>query len=359
MGDYVITITNADFLKAFFQLVKSEGEPKMAYYIGWAMVQPASLLSNAELVNYFYLTEAEAITGHSQFCIYLCHIYIGLPFYAGYMRTLFTPLINEDISALLNTVRASLKARLEEVAPGWNNLDAVLSAFNGNNRGVLAPLSLFVEAEQDHLDKLYGHFPDMTSSTIVNIELITRARRLTEASTEMARFHDNEGSRLYYFEGSGLRLLPSAFEFPVYHPQAPLSIKCSTLGGQITDALIQLLYEAAPSFGNFTGYKQSCAVNQNGAAEPDALLFILRVTSMSMLYDLFVQMSEGAGRLPLYVHNVVADGQLFFIMWCYMHCGSPNAQAKCNAPLRVLGRFHRAFSCAGGTPMYPRPECSL
>ncbi|KAL3202843.1 hypothetical protein MRX96_001210 [Rhipicephalus microplus] len=269
----------------------------MAYYIGWVLVQPTSLLSNAELVNYFYQTEAEAIAGHSAFCIYVCHFYIGLPLYAGYMQTLFTPLIKEDVSALLYTIRESLKARLEEVAPEWNDFDAVLPAFNGNDRGVLSPLSLFTDAEHDHLDQLYRRFPDMTPSTIVNIELITQARRLTEASTVMARFHESKGSRLYYLKGNEFHLLPSAFEFPVYHPQAPLSIKCSTLGGQISDALIQLLYKAAPSLGNLTGYKQSCAVEPNGVVEPNDMLFNLRVTSLNMLYDLFVKMSEGGRQI--------------------------------------------------------------
>ncbi|KAH7946306.1 hypothetical protein HPB49_023054 [Dermacentor silvarum] len=196
-GDYVFTIANVEFLKAFFGLVMSEGEPKMAYYMGWATVQPASLLSNAELVNYFYQTEADAITGHSRFCVYLCHVYMGLPFYASYMRTLVTPLIIQDVSALIRAVSKSLRARLEEATPAWSNLDAVLPVFDGNDQAeVSSALNLFTEATDGHLNKLYERFPDMTPSTITNLELITIARRLTVANTEMARFHDSEGSLL-------------------------------------------------------------------------------------------------------------------------------------------------------------------
>lgn len=360
-GDYVFTIANVEFLKAFFGLVMSEGEPKMAYYMGWATVQPASLLSNAELVNYFYQTEADAITGHSRFCVYLCHVYMGLPFYASYMRTLVTPLIIQDVSALIRAVSKSLRARLEEATPAWSNLDAVLPVFDGNDQAeVSSALNLFTEATDGHLNKLYERFPDMTPSTITNLELITIARRLTVANTEMARFHDSEGSCFYYLKDREMRLLPSAFELPVYHPQAAFSIKCGTLGGQITDAFTRLLYKAAPSLDNSTASRTSCIVNHaHSARGSDTLEITLRAISLSVFYDLFVEMSESAARFPIGFYSVVTEGQLFFIMWCYMHCGSPNAKAKCNDPLKFLSRFHRAFGCKSGHPMYPRPECSF
>ncbi|XP_065290292.1 uncharacterized protein [Dermacentor albipictus] len=360
-GDYVFTISNVEFLKTFFGLVMSEGEPKMAYYLGWAIVQPASLLSNAELVNYFYQTEVDTITGHLRFCVYICHVYMGLPFYAGYMRTLVSPLIMQDVSALIIAVRKSLRARLEGATPAWSNLDAVIPVFDGHDQAeASAALSLFTDATEGHLNKLYERFPDMTPSTITNVELITIARRLTEANTEMARFHDTESSRFYYLKDHGMRLLPPAFELPVYHPQAPISIKYGTLGGQITEAVSRLLYKTAPSFDNLTASEPSCIANHaDSARESDTLKITLSITSLSVLYDLFVEMSKNAARFPIGFYSVLTEGQLFFIMWCYMHCGSPNAKAKCNDPLKVLSRFHRAFGCKSGNPMYPRPECSL
>ncbi|XP_077484754.1 neprilysin-1-like [Amblyomma americanum] len=356
--DPIIDIENVEFIKEFFRTVKNVGEEKMMYYVGWTLVQATSLLTNAELVRYFFQTEALADYGHQEICFAIGRIYMGVPMFARYVRTSVTPAVLRDASSLLRILHHSLRQRIENASVDWSKLVSVAPFLNESESIIL---NLVSNSDDKHLDKLYERFPDMTASIITNLELATQGRRATEENTEAPNFYHFDTS--YSMGGRSFSLLPMAFEPPAYHEHAPIAVKFGALGGEMADGFARVLSAALPAADAETRYKleskASCELGGNGTGPSEALSLGLRAMSMNTLYEEFVLHKGSPYSLPVGDRKTITGAKLFFILWCYVQCGAPNAKSQCKDLLRVLSHFHRVFGCSPGSGMFPGHVCNM
>ncbi|XP_077542020.1 uncharacterized protein LOC144154792, partial [Haemaphysalis longicornis] len=234
---YVFTVINVEFFTSFFSLIDEVGEPEIAYYIGWVIAQPASLLSEAKLIRYYYMTDAKAREGQLRFCSGNTHRYIGLPFYAAYMRDQMSPDKIQDTSVLVHRLRKSLVQAVENSSTPWNQLATALYTPNETAEAEGSAFRLFSEAAEEPLNARYAAFPDMGTSVFSNMERATKGRRQTSESTMMESFRIRHDARVYYLSDQGFVFLPIAFELPLYQKGAPYAVKYGALGGEIADAL--------------------------------------------------------------------------------------------------------------------------
>lgn len=59
------------------------------------------------------------------------------------------------------------------------------------------------------------------------------------------------------------------------------------------------------------------------------------------------------------VAGFVADDELFFSFFCYLHCGEADGERLCNVPLRHSAGFSRVFGCGHGSVMNPEKKCRM
>ncbi|KAL1416291.1 hypothetical protein MTO96_006322 [Rhipicephalus appendiculatus] len=82
----VVSFENVELFTTFFELVKDLGEAKMAYYHGWALVQALSVIADASLAKLFFIRDVDYRRAKTLYCARMAHRYMGLAFYAGYIR---------------------------------------------------------------------------------------------------------------------------------------------------------------------------------------------------------------------------------------------------------------------------------
>ncbi|KAK8766798.1 hypothetical protein V5799_006420 [Amblyomma americanum] len=408
-GRYSFIVENREFFSAFFALVAEVGEPQMAYYVGWATVQVMALLSNADLIRYYFLSDAEAEAGHAQFCAGLTHMYMGLAFYADYIRLEIKGHETLGVIAIVRTIRQSYSESLSSSA--FNHLASGVPwlADTAADEQDEATFELVRSAKDEGaLDRLFREFPNMTGDVLDNIAVATQARRRTPADTTMERFIANQTHRVLYLRIGHFKFLPTAFEVPVYHAEAPLAINYGALGSEIANAFTALLYRALVQSDNDTWRafldKASCVLG--APVSPGARLFegvnlevlslstsiagisqmrfqptearfgsdgrdtaveaenagghvMQRATSVRLLHQAFVRAFGQTPQPRLEDLREVDDAQLLFIAWCFSQCGRPGARHLCNEPLAVLPAFGRVFSCRSGSPLYSGKECAV
>ncbi|XP_077541055.1 uncharacterized protein LOC144153278 [Haemaphysalis longicornis] len=233
---YVFTVINVEFFRSFINLIAEVGEPEISYYIGWAIAQPASLLSEAKLIKYYYMTDAKAREGQLRFCSGATHRYIGLPFYASYMRDQISPDEIHETSFLVQRLRKSLVQAMENSPTPWNQLATALYTPKEMAEAESSEFRLFSDAAEEPLNARYAKFPDMGTSVFSNMERATKGRRLTTENTLMEGFRIKQDARVYYLSDQGFVFLPIAFELPLYQKGSPYAVKFGALGGEIADA---------------------------------------------------------------------------------------------------------------------------
>ncbi|KAL1478406.1 hypothetical protein MTO96_035037, partial [Rhipicephalus appendiculatus] len=59
------------------------------------------------------------------------------------------------------------------------------------------------------------------------------------------------------------------------------------------------------------------------------------------------------------IFGFLADDELFFSFFCYLHCGEPDGERLCNVPLRHSAGFSRVFGCRSGSAMNPEKKCRM
>ncbi|KAK8770377.1 hypothetical protein V5799_013159 [Amblyomma americanum] len=210
----VVSFENVEFFAAFFRLVASVGEAQMAYYHSWALVQMASLLAGKELAALYTLRWTNRWRAQRLFCAWSTHHYMGLAFYAAYMRDTINRDMTAEISALVSSIQ---QAALKKVvhSPWPSAVNTVQAASPSDNS---SPLHMLLnETDPARLDVTYRLFPDMTDSVIANFELATVGRRRTEVSTRMPPFVVKRTVRYIHVDDAGrLVLLPIMFELPFF-----------------------------------------------------------------------------------------------------------------------------------------------
>ncbi|XP_077524705.1 uncharacterized protein LOC144136330 [Amblyomma americanum] len=296
-------------------------------------------------------------------------MYMGLAFYADYIRLEIKGHETLGVIAIVRTIRQSYSESLSSSA--FNHLASGVPwlADTAADEQDESTFELVRSAKDEGaLDRLFREFPNMTGDVLDNIAVATQARRRTPADTTMERFIANQTHRVLYLRSGHFKFLPTAFEVPVYHAEAPLAINYGALGSEIANAFTALLYRALVQSDNdtwraFLG-KASCVLG--APVSPGARLFegvnlevMQRATSVRLLHQAFVRAFGQTPQPRLEDLREVDDAQLLFIAWCFSQCGRPGARHLCNEPLAVLPAFGRVFSCRSGSPLYSGKECAV
>ncbi|KAH7945958.1 hypothetical protein HPB49_017837 [Dermacentor silvarum] len=365
----VVLFENVEFFATFFQLVKELGEARMAYYHGWAIIQAVSVISDVNMAKLFFIRDADYRRGSALHCAATTHAYMGLAFYAGYIRDQVTQGMTDELSSIVANIQETAQARL--ALSKWPDAVSVLKRAN---KAEITDASnwIFEKSDPAKLDDTYRLFPNMTNSICTNIALATQGRRRTPVDTRMARFLANNSVRFLYIDHAGhVVLLPLMFEMPFFLPGPSFQgVKYGALGGQIADELTSFIFariaELDTNF-SWTVADIPCVVDKyrlgNGSGhqiDSGKLRFLRRATSIRFLYEAFKHLGfSKTAPLHLSRHAEMTEVQMFFFFWCLIQCGMDDAVTMCNEVLRGFDRFAAAFHCKNGSAMVSSQQCDL
>ncbi|XP_077508777.1 uncharacterized protein LOC144120252 [Amblyomma americanum] len=373
-GSVQFTIFNVDFFSAFFSLVKSEGEHRMTYYVGWCVVLAASQMANNDLLRYSYQSDKEVQTGHVTFCYALSRHYMGLAFYADYINREIVSSAMRGAASMIRNIRDVFRAKIKNPKTRALFLDIPLLNVESDPLDVL---QLEKEFEEKSLAETYKHFPDMVDYAMENIARATAAARQTEVDIRMKGYRSGGFPCVFLFKPGGFELLPIAFEVPLYDDQALLCTNYGPLGSYVATAFTELLFEALIKEDSDTlmefEIKSSCFYESLQEAGNETLLdannleLMKRAVAVRMLYSSFWPINRRKTPMRLSGHPLITEKQLLFIFWCISQCGTPNARDKCNVPLKAFRIFGVTFGCskaarctpAASVRCWSKPHCAL
>lgn len=200
----------------------------------------------------------------------------------------------------------------------------------------------------------------MSDNVLDNIVGATAARRRSRVNTRMERFSANQSHRVLYLEDGQFQFLPSAFEVPLFHADAPSAANYGALGSEITNAFSALLYWELRNSDNETlaafAEKATCLSDAVSPTDSSGSQVLQRAASVRVLHKAFRHASSRAASQPrLEDLQHLSDVQLLFVMWCYSQCSRHGAQHLCNEPVARFRAFAEAFSCSAGS----RRECAF
>ncbi|KAH9377536.1 hypothetical protein HPB48_013047 [Haemaphysalis longicornis] len=364
---YSFTIYNTEFFSAFFQVLLSDGEATLAYFMGWCIVQVVSQLATKDLIQHSYTSDYEATTGHEELCATITLSYMGLPFYAGYVRRYVQPLTVSRAYSIFENTRAAFSAALE-----ISKLKTLLPQLNALSiGGETSILELVREHNADALDSMYKQFPNMKESVWHNIPAATNARRAMEVNESLLDYLDDDLQPVYRQRKQYFELLPIAFETPFYDDDVIPAASYGALGSEMASGLAAHIFKLIILSGNDTSAmldsKASCLTSSqtNSTAGSHALWdkkkfeLLVRSTALRMTHHAYFTGDRiwRDYRLSGYTH--LTDRQLLFIFSCLLQCGKPDAKFNCNGPVEAFRSFGTTFSCAPGDPMYSGRDCDV
>ncbi|XP_070394226.1 neprilysin-1-like [Dermacentor albipictus] len=365
----VVLFENVEFFAAFFQLVKELGEARMAYYHGWAVIQALSVIVDVDLAKLFFIRDADYRRGSTLNCASTTHGYMGLAFYAGYIRDQITQDMTDELSYMLANIQEKAQARL--ALSKWPDAMSVLKTVSKAD-SIDASRWIFEKSDPAKLDDAYRLFPDMTDSLYTNIVLATQGRRRTPVDTRMPLFMTHNNVRFLYVNPAGhVVLLPLMFEMPFFlHGPHFQGVKYGALGGQIADELWSLIFARIAELDENFPWRAAdipCVAEKyqpgNGSGhqiDSGKLLFLRRATSVRFLYEAFMHLGiQKTAPLPLISRAEMTDVQMFFFFWCLIQCDTDVAATMCNEVLRGFDRFAAAFHCEKGSAMASSQQCDL
>ncbi|KAK8761683.1 hypothetical protein V5799_027051 [Amblyomma americanum] len=371
--EYSFTIDNVYFFEAFFKLCLKLGEPRMAYYVGWVAVQGWSLLTKPDMIRFYYPSYSEAADGHVLLCAVLAQEYMGLAFYANYIREQLSAEDVGDVNALVRSVHESFRNGFR-ASMAWKDFTAksMLSLEKNTSSPSAAPLSFVSDAQEKPVDTLFYFFPDMSSNLLENAKGAAAARRATPADTRMVNYRSNSTVRFYYVtREERFELLPVALEPPFYSVQAPPAVKYGTLGAEIGDATAAVIFQklrgADADTRDRVGSEALCVLNaQNPVAKAlpasphwshiSRWQLAERAMSLDAVLRAFLR-ATGGEQPRLDGFESLKGEQILFIFWCMAQCGVADGKHKCNDPLKLFSFFARAFECKAGSTMSTITEC--
>lgn len=378
-SSYRFTVDNVRFLVGFFDLVRELGEPHVAYCLGWAAVQGLSRLTKPDIIRYYYSSHGDAARDHLLFCAILAHRYMGLAYYASYIRDEFTPELIDDVTRLVSDVRVSFREGYAS-SPAWKEFverSEQSRTENASSKG--PPLSFVRDSREDVLEKLFERFPDMNSTIFDNIEGAVAARRETRRNTRMARFFWNGTVRFHYLveptnftAPRTFELLPVATEPLFYNVKAPLAVKYGALGSEIADAVAGLVFgdlrEADNGTRDAVESQPLCLIDLSLAGSRHAspppgwpqmtrLELAESVMSLDAAFRAFFDVTNGGHQEKLDGFDSLSGNMMMFVFWCMTKCGTSEGKYRCNDPLRMFRYFGQAFKCGVERSMSTVRDC--
>ncbi|XP_077548803.1 uncharacterized protein LOC144162208 [Haemaphysalis longicornis] len=372
---YVFDIMNVRFFDAFFHLVGEVGEDRMAYYVGWAAAQDLSLLSNARLIRQKYLMDADASRGHATFCANFSNYYMGLAFYADYIRSAYLGSYLPRAVGIVKGVREHFGQGFSS-STAWKTLTlrGYMQSLSEDSAATNDPLEFLSVAREERLNVLYEHFPNMISDIFENVKRAAMGHRETAADMAMPRFVQNGRVRFHYLNKDGRpKLLPVVLEPTFFSPDAPPGIKYATLGGEVADAFSSAVFRRLS--GDHDDAATTAVVSDllclkdtrvdAGMVSPFPALsgssvqlkLAKKLVSLDALFGAFLDDTGGEQQLRLAEYSTLTGRQTLFAFWCLMQCGVPDGKRGCNVPLRLFQPFAAAFECREGGAMSTPRHC--
>ncbi|XP_075750557.1 uncharacterized protein LOC142817416 isoform X1 [Rhipicephalus microplus] len=231
------------------------------------------------------------------------------------------------------------------------------------------------EASGGSADHDEPRYPNMGNSLVSNWRNAIAAGLATASPSRAPVLKAIEALAFHAQLEDDFVLMPYAFSFPLYDVDALRAINYGGLGGQVAQALGELLLKAYRD-SNFPASdsirrKTRCMEMKNATtAHTEALA--LQVLSFNVLYDVYRAAGEARDR-RLVGFEKLTPAQLFFVAACYARCpggahvsNSPALpltdapyEPDCDDLLQRTAQFANAFECDQQDSTKAGDECEL
>ncbi|KAK8779576.1 hypothetical protein V5799_019084 [Amblyomma americanum] len=232
-----LRIENLAFLKALFALNGKIGERYSSWFISWCAVMLISSMTNADAITNAHSSFDEALEAHRNSCFDMAHSGFGYAFYAPHVEDLVNPNVRMDVAQMNSRVRSAMGL----IATGWVQQDRLTPFLASDPQKLLEEV---FRSSPLRLQAAFASYPKMTGSITVDWRLAMEGLDSSIGGDVRPRVapHDWE-DLLVATEGSyQVTLMPHAMEIPLYHVDAPLSLKYAGLGFQVAVALSSMLF---------------------------------------------------------------------------------------------------------------------
>ncbi|XP_065292338.1 uncharacterized protein [Dermacentor albipictus] len=358
----ILRVENWAFLKVLFELKGRIGEQNASWFISWCAVMLISSMTNSDAIMNAYNKLEHAMNAHRDLCFDMAHNAFGYAFYAPHVGELANPNARLEVSQ----INARIRSAMGLIATGWILEDRV-SAFQASD-----PQKLYQEVFKSsplRLRAAFGPHPNMTGRLTVDWRLAMEALDGSVVGDVQPRFSRQDWHDLIVAaDGSyQITLMPYSMEFPLYHVDAPLSLKYAGLGFQIATALSSMLF-SKEAFGadksrsdRFVSGARCLEADQayrhRGVGGSYGQL--LQLISLKACWTALNSSRDTQDSAPQSTLSGLSEAQAFFVVLCYMECGTWMARQFCNELLRHSPEFARAYSCRRGDPMVACLVCSI
>ncbi|XP_077484593.1 uncharacterized protein LOC144094549 [Amblyomma americanum] len=342
---------NAGFVMKFFNLWLKHGEADAFLFVSWCTVQLAALYANRRLIISYYGEEERAAVMHGAFCLGKAYLILGNAAFSRYRTDILFPGARISAESMTIAVREAFLRRLtrwefydekETVIGDWNSTTDVFSIIDAVYKANTANGS--------------QRLPNVTGSLVHNWRTLAVQYSLYASNAAYTAIQRLE---LHVQLKNDFALLPHAFSFPLYAVDGVPAVNFAGVGSEMTLAMSRLLLDAySASKGAreaFDRFKECL-----GTAEPASSL--LAFLALDTLAEVLEEGSWMSAEKRLVGFEVYSTPQLFFMAACYAKCGGASTDAAedyCDAALRNVEAFPRAFHCTLGSPMNPERKCSL
>ncbi|KAL1472539.1 hypothetical protein MTO96_022943 [Rhipicephalus appendiculatus] len=358
----LVRVENWAFLKSLFELEGRIGEEYASWYISWCAVMLISSMTNSEAIKNAYTNFEQALNAHRDSCFDMAHNAFGYAFYAPHVGELVNPNARLEVSQ----INARIRSAMGLIAAGWVPEDSV-SAIKASD-----PQKLYQEVFKSSPQRLRSAFaphPNLTGTLTVDWRLAMEALDGSVASEIQPRFSRQEWQDLIVPANGSyqITLMPYSVELPLFHVDAPLSLKYAGLGFQIATTLSSMLFSKEAFGGDksrsdrFVSGARCLEADQafRHRGLGDSYGQLLQLISLKTCWTALSFARDTPDSVPQSTLSGFSDAQAFFVVWCYMECGTRMARQFCNELLRHSPEFARAFSCSKGDPMVACLACSI
>lgn len=346
-----VNVINAHYMDNLAFLSSAYGETDMQMFLGWSVVQYASVYGNLDLVRNFYGTGKRAVSTQREACFDLASRLMGPALFVPFVNLLFPEVVRTDVANMAHDIRNALFG-VAAFPNWWHNLDAVL---------------FYLEEAQDRNLKFeYEHMPRMTTNFLDNLQLAVVASRAKRSRTlprfeEHAEVHGEQkdeitatsalldayhGSRFYGIDYLDYSLMPYAVTYPLYQHDVPVGIRYGGLGYQISLATAsRYIYSRPPrDYVSVIEKYDDCIRKNLTVSVAYRQNHLVEALSVDIVWSV-AQRVKDFGKRRLAKVSGYTDQQLFFITFCLMQCFRQNNWENCDMPLRYNRYFAQAFSC--------------
>ncbi|KAL3196350.1 hypothetical protein MRX96_001685 [Rhipicephalus microplus] len=385
----LVQTKHVDFLRAFMDAWESNGEVDTHLFISWLTIQLAALFARRSLILSFYGSHRGAQVMHGAFCLARTYLLYGSAAFASYSADTLFATLRRNAEALAMAVRQTLRTSIAQwphrndgtpIAVDWNSSDIMFKVlrFSEWNGCCLYGGSSKVRCERQAVVPQITTSPD--TRTWVTLWFPTGATPSPPVSRrrphrELPSFKAIEALAFHAQLEDDFVLMPYAFSFPLYDVDALRAINYGGLGGQVAQALGELLLKAYRD-SNFPAIdsirRMTRCMEMKNATTAHAEALALQVLSFNVLYDAYRAAGEARDR-RLVGFEKLTPAQLFFVAACYARCpggaqvsNSPALpltdapyEPDCDDLLQRTAQFANAFECDQQDSTKAGDECEL